>query len=83
MEKPLARGRMLRIKDRLIWIAFQYECIPEFCFNCGVIRHGENGFPKSRISRIHGEKTGTQFRPCLRATSPKKMVGQIEEAGGR
>jgi hypothetical protein len=43
LSKPLFRGRGLRIKDRSILIAFQYERIPRFCFKCGTLRHGSRG----------------------------------------
>ena len=41
--KPLARGRMLRIKDRSYWIPFRYEKMPRICFQCGLICHGLGG----------------------------------------
>lgn len=40
ITKPLVRGRLLKVQGRSVWIAFQYEKIPKFCFQCGVIRHG-------------------------------------------
>jgi hypothetical protein len=36
-SKPLPRGRILKLKDKSLWIDFQYEKIPKFCFMCGVI----------------------------------------------
>jgi hypothetical protein len=43
ITKPLARGRMLKMKGRSYWIKFQYEKIPKFCYRCGVIWHGNDG----------------------------------------
>jgi hypothetical protein len=40
LSKPLFRGRFLKLKEKMIWVKFQYKKIPKFCFNCGVIRHG-------------------------------------------
>ena len=42
LSKPLSRGRRLKLRDRSIWITFQYEKIPRFYFNCGFIRHGNH-----------------------------------------
>jgi hypothetical protein len=43
-------------------ITFKYEYLPDFCYNCGIIRHTE----KSRPSRNRREGT-RQFGPDLRA----------------
>lgn len=37
LSKPLSRGRRLKLKGKSIWIAFQYERIPRFCFKCRII----------------------------------------------
>lgn len=44
LSKPLFRGRMLKLQGgESVWIAFQYECLPKFCFHCEAIRHGTVG----------------------------------------
>lgn len=43
ISKPLARGRILKLKETITWVAFQYERLPRFCFQCGAIRHGPAG----------------------------------------
>jgi hypothetical protein len=43
LTKPLARGRMLHLENKFIWIPFKYEKIPKFCYSCGVIKHGKTG----------------------------------------
>jgi hypothetical protein len=54
LSKPLARGRTLQIGGRSMWVAFQYEKLPKFCFNCGVIKHGEMGCSKFAVwRRLH------------------------------
>lgn len=45
LAKPLARGRMLKVQGKSKWIAFQYERLLKFCFNCGVINLGKTGCP--------------------------------------
>jgi hypothetical protein len=55
VKKPLARGRMLKIRDRSYWISFRYENIPRFCFRCGIISHGRMGCPEGGRRRMHGD----------------------------
>lgn len=43
LSKPLARGRVLKFNGESTWIAFQYERLPKFCFQCDIIRHGVAG----------------------------------------
>jgi hypothetical protein len=54
--KPLARGRMLRLKERSYWIPFQYEKIPKFCYQCGIIWHGMRDCKKKSEGRFNGDK---------------------------
>jgi hypothetical protein len=69
LTKPLARGRMLKIKGMTKWIAFQYERLPKFCFNCGIIIHGKTGCQKKTMMR---QKEVTEYGLWLRAPSPPR-----------
>ncbi|KAH7522239.1 hypothetical protein FEM48_Zijuj07G0117200 [Ziziphus jujuba var. spinosa] len=40
VRKPLLTGFMQKIGHNKIWINFCYEHLAEFCYNCGVIGHG-------------------------------------------
>lgn len=53
--KPLARGRMLNLQSKKVWISFQYERLPRFCFQCGVIKHGPEGCLRKTDKLIHGD----------------------------
>jgi len=58
ISKPLSRGRILKIQGDPVWIAFQYERLPKFCFHCGVIRHGPSGcLTKKASTRQEGPST--------------------------
>lgn len=72
VSKPLARGRTLKVRGRAIWIAFQYERIPRFCFSCGVISHGCRGCQEGGRRRMHGDESDMQFGSWLRAGSPSR-----------
>jgi hypothetical protein len=52
ITKPLLCGRRLEINENLIWVKFQYEQLPYFCFECGVIKHGRGGCLKRTISKV-------------------------------
>lgn len=65
---------MLKVRDRSIWIAFQYEKIPRFYFKCGVICQGRAGCLLGGSRKIHGKEVNNQFRPWLRALSPKRWL---------
>lgn len=43
LTKPLARGRVINLQEKKVWIAFQYERLTRFCFQCGLICHGCEG----------------------------------------
>lgn len=42
--KPLIHGKMINIQGKRVFIQFKYERIPRFCFYCGMISHGMNGY---------------------------------------
>jgi hypothetical protein len=75
ISKPLARGRVLKLKESTTWAAFQYECLPRFCFQCGTIRHGLEGCLVPRgglMARVHHKQ---QFGSWLRALRAFKRFG--------
>ncbi|XP_059429203.1 uncharacterized protein LOC132163020 [Corylus avellana] len=79
--KPLAKGRMLRMKGKEIWIPFQYEKVPKYCFRCGLICHGKDGCERRDVRRKQGEDNVFEYGPWLRATSPRR--GMQRERGRR
>lgn len=40
LTKPLAGGRIINLFGKKVLIAFQYEKLPRYCFDCGIIWHG-------------------------------------------
>jgi hypothetical protein len=72
LAKPLSRGRKMKLEGKSDWVAFQYERLPKFCFQCGVICHGPEGCLKRTDLRNQGDKA--QYGPWLRAPSPTRRA---------
>lgn len=70
--KPLPRGTMLRMKQRSIWIPFQYEKVPKFCYTCGVIYHGKKGCTGGSGRRMAGSEQ--EYGPWLRVPPTKPWL---------
>lgn len=42
VSKPLCRGRKIAINtNNIIWISFNYEKLPNFCYWCGKVSHAD------------------------------------------
>jgi hypothetical protein len=70
LTKPLLRGRRLKIQGNSIWVHFQYEQLPRFCFECGVIKHGKGGCLKRTMARV--KKGEQEYGLWLRVPSPTR-----------
>jgi hypothetical protein len=71
LSKPLARGRKMRLEGESILIAFQYERLPKFCFQCGMITHSNEGC--MRRSDLRNQGGLNDFGLWLRADSPTRI----------
>lgn len=74
LQKPRSRGRLLKINGSSKLIAFQYDRLLNFCFRCGVIKHGVTGCSERSGSRT--QNAATRFGPWLGATS---QLGQMAD----
>ncbi|GLT71843.1 hypothetical protein SLA2020_438340 [Shorea laevis] len=83
LSKPLSRGRMLKIKSTSVWVAFQYEKLPNFCYHCGLLRHGYKGCLKKDGRRASGEDGVSQYGAWLKAIPSKRYWDGRGGAGGR
>jgi hypothetical protein len=54
--QPLERGRALEVDGKTSWVSFRYEKLPQFCFNCGSLVHGEKGCLVPRPTRRSSEE---------------------------
>jgi hypothetical protein len=80
LKKPLARGRLLHLQSKSLWIAFKYEKLPKFCFKCGVIKHGSLGCGIHRSRRSEEEDP---YGNWLRVSYPNRRGSGGEYNTGR
>ncbi|KAJ8755012.1 hypothetical protein K2173_015524 [Erythroxylum novogranatense] len=75
VRKPLSNGMYLRRKgDQGFFANFQFEKLPNFCFLCGLMDHGERFCPK--LIESNGTPVERKFGPELRA-DPRRKVQNI------
>ena len=49
LREPLMRGMMATFPDEgCVWVQFQYQGLPNYCFYCGKLGH------VSRVCKVHG-----------------------------
>lgn len=78
-DGKMARGGNGKMKEeQKKVVSFEYEHLPDFCYNCGIIGHGE----KACIvrARREGER---QYGPWLRATIYKGSSSEEKSRGSR
>ena len=39
--QPLPRGTLVKLEGVNTWVEFRFERCPDFCYNCGIIGHGD------------------------------------------
>jgi hypothetical protein len=65
ISKPLRKGTHIGSKaDGIFWVDFKYEKLPQFCFYCGCVGHGEIGCVASKDDDEHikSKKLGPWLR---------------------
>ncbi|XP_041001644.1 uncharacterized protein LOC121247347 [Juglans microcarpa x Juglans regia] len=65
LNKPLLRGKWLKLDDKQHWVAFKYERLQNFCFHCGVLNHKGKGCLRSHNAQQGDTQPSTQFGPWL------------------
>ena len=57
LQKPLSRGRKLKINGSSILVTFQYEKLSKFCFRCEAIKHKGTRCPERHDVRAQNALT--------------------------
>lgn len=71
ITKPLLRDSLIQASNQPLWIPFKYECLPNFCFRCGIIKDNSSDRPHLVLnSKLH-EKEQPQYGIWLRASVVK------------
>ncbi|XP_012858989.1 PREDICTED: uncharacterized protein LOC105978120 [Erythranthe guttata] len=71
VTKSLKRGMNLHNPDGTKnWAAFSYERLPNFCFLCGVVGHGENRCPARYDEDFADPGDNLPYGVWMRATGP-------------
>ena len=66
--QPLCRGRVIKLEDgEKIWVSFKYERLPNICYWCGCLDHGDKDCDIWIQSRGTLQVSSQQFGAWLRA----------------
>ncbi len=69
ITKPLCRGRKIKLDlTSARWVSFKYERLPNFCYWCGCVTHGERDCAYWLANKITLKQIDQQFGPWMRAT---------------
>ena len=72
VTKKLVWGKKIAIEGReQRWIAFKYECLPNFCYRCGLLNHGLRDCPDGKMEDM-SESSPLQYRAWLRGEVPRR-----------
>ncbi|XP_062151811.1 uncharacterized protein LOC133860170 [Alnus glutinosa] len=77
LTKPLERGKAVLINGKSVWISFKYEKLPQFCYSCGRIFHGENKCRGNGGFRLNGEAVVKQWGAWMRADDLRFQKGRF------
>ena len=79
----MCRGRLVKLEEGTKgWVAFRYERLPNFCYWCGCLDHGEKDCDVGLQQRQSSDQKEYQFGAWLRAFSdrpPHKTVVIVPE----
>lgn len=82
ITQPLLRGTTVRLNGARIWVDFRYERCPDFCYNCGIIGHGEKSCGDKRMGKAEkNNQYGMWLKAQRSKSSPKRKQGRNKEKG--
>ena len=79
--QPLSRGRIIRLDEgEKVWVNFRYEHLPNLCYWCGCLDHGDKECDIWIQSKGTLQVTSQQYGSWIRAIPtgpPKKNVVHV------
>ena len=80
VQKPLLRGTLVKLEGVNTWVDFKYERCPDFCYNCGIVGHGDKSCNEGGKEGQSGRES--QYGAWMRAgnimTSPLRAFRGVE-----
>ncbi|KAL0002652.1 hypothetical protein SO802_016433 [Lithocarpus litseifolius] len=68
VSKPLSRGRVISLDSgKELWVSFRYERLPNICYWCGSLMHGDRDCEQWVETEGSFSKESKQFGPWIRA----------------
>ncbi|XP_042952204.1 uncharacterized protein LOC122289286 [Carya illinoinensis] len=83
INKPLPRGKLIKVRGKQCWIYFKYERLPNFCFKCGQLMHMEGKCSSQTTSKQSQDQYGQWLRASHAPSqnfSTKKYGGSSEQS---
>ncbi|KAI8016081.1 Uncharacterized protein LOK49_LG05G01337 [Camellia lanceoleosa] len=82
ITKPLHRGMKVAFQDRdPVWVTFKYERLPNFCYFCSRLGHGDRECPARMLGDAGAEGHGDQYGAWPRA-GPFHMHAKLMKGNG-
>ena len=79
VTKNLVRGKKIRFNDdNHRWVFFKYERLPNFCYICGKLSHGEKECKESGLPNGGKGEGAYQYEAWLRGESSKRAPSNPE-----
>jgi hypothetical protein len=84
ISKPLCRGRKATLTGgKEIWIPFKYERLPNFCYWCGMLTHGDRDCERWLRSKGTLRREEQQYGAWLRAVVDRPIRRVEVKVAGR
>ena len=81
VTRKLIRGRKINLEgEEARWVHFKYECLPNFCYRCGLLEHDLKECLESAGSDKVEERGDLQYGAWLRGEPARRSGGEYSFA---